>query len=193
MKSRALVALPALIVVATLGGAVGASATARTFVNSATHNLLVPNTRNSAVTACHTSQVRFRLVSSGGAAGTAYYAIVFTRRAGAACSLRGYPRVAFLAHPGGSTVGAPASHNPRNAVATITIASGGSASALLGIARYQNYTPSACKSHSVSGLRVTLPGSTTSGYLGLPVGSAACSTQVHQLSVTSIVAGQTGM
>jgi hypothetical protein len=43
-----------------------------------------------------------------GAAGTVYYPVEFTNISGSACTLYGFPGVAFVTKPGGSVIGAPA-------------------------------------------------------------------------------------
>jgi hypothetical protein len=132
-----------------------------------------------------------RLGEGGAAAGTAYQPIVLTNHGSSTCALRGYPGVAFVASTGGQ-VGSAASRNPQQPVTTILIASGSSASALLGIADHQNFPPGECLSHPVSGLRIYPPGNTAAAYVPLKTASAACSTQVGQLNVAAVVTGSTG-
>jgi hypothetical protein len=106
--------------------------------------------------------------------------------------LRGYPGVAFVARATGRQVGSAASHNPQQPVTTILIAPGSSASALLGIANYQNFPPGKCLNLPVSGLRIYPPRSTASAYVPFKTTSTACSTQVGQLQVAAVVMGSTG-
>jgi hypothetical protein len=141
---------------------------------------------------CRISQLSVRLGNGGAAAGTAYQPIVLTNHGSRACALRGYPRVAFVAPATGRQVGSAASHNPQQPVTTILVAPDSSASALLGIAAYQNFPPGQCLSHPVSGLRIYPPGSTVAAYVPLKTASTACSTQVGQLGVAAVVTGSTG-
>jgi len=141
---------------------------------------------------CQTSQVSVRLGKSGAAAGTAYQPIVFTNHGSSTCALRGYPGVAFVAPDTGRQVGSAARHDPQHPVTTILIAPASSASALFGIATYQNYPPKQCLSHPVSGLRIYPPGNTAAVYVPFTTASAACSTQVEQLNVAALVTGSTG-
>ena len=141
---------------------------------------------------CRTSQLSLRLGNGGAAAGTAYQPIVLTNHGSRTCALRGYPGVAFVAHSTGRQVGSAASHNPQQPVTTILIAPDSNASALLGIADYQNFPPGECLSHRVSGLRIYPPGSTAAAYVPFKTASTACSTQVGQLDVAAVVTGSTG-
>jgi len=141
---------------------------------------------------CRTSQLSVRLGNGGGAAGTAYQPIVFTNRGASTCTLRGYPGVAFVAPATGRQVGSPASRNPQQPVRAILVAPASSASALLGIADYQNFSPKQCLSRPVSGVRIYPPGNTAAAYVPFKTASAACSTQVGQLSVAAVVHGSTG-
>ena len=141
---------------------------------------------------CRTSQLSVRLGNGRGAAGTAYQPVVFTNRGTGTCALRGYPGVAFVAPATGRQVGSPASRNPQQPVRAILVAPASSASALLGIADYQNFSPKQCLSRPVSGVRIYPPGNTAAAYVPFKTASAACSTQVGQLSVAAVVHGSTG-
>ena len=141
---------------------------------------------------CLTSQLSARLGKGGAAAGTAYQAIVFTNHGSSTCAVRGYPGVAFVAPDTGRQVGTAAGHDPQHPVTTILIAPASSASALLGIANYQNFPPKQCLSHPVGGLRIYPPGNTATAYVPFTTASAACSTQVEQLKVAALVTGSTG-
>jgi hypothetical protein len=99
---------------------------------------------------------------------------------------------AFVAPATGRQVGAVASPNPQVPVTTILIAPDSSVSALLGIANYQNFPAGECLSHPVSGLRIYPPGNTAAAHVPFKTASAACSTQVGQLSVAAVVTGTTG-
>lgn len=150
----------------------------------------IPSPAGSAPT-CRTSQLSVRMGNGGAAAGTAYQPIVFTNHGTSSCALRGYPGVALVA-TAGRQVGSAASRNPQQAVMTILVAPASSASALLGIARYQNFPPKQCLSRPVSGLRIYPPGNTAAAYVPFKSASAACSTQVGQLNVAAVVNGSTG-
>jgi hypothetical protein len=141
---------------------------------------------------CRTSQLLVGLKLSGHAAGTTYYAIVFSRHGAARCALRGYPGVSFVAPVTGHQVGAPASRNARNPVRTVVVGNGSAASALLGIANHALFA-TRCNSRPVSGLRVYPPGGATAVYLPFRHLAAACSTMVGQLSVAAVVPGTTAL
>lgn len=141
---------------------------------------------------CRTNELSVRLGDGEGAAGTSYRPIVFTNHGSGSCTLSGYPGVAFVAPATGRQEGSAALHNPQQPVRTIVIAPASSASALLGVANYQNYPQQQCLSHPVSGLRIYPPGNTEAAYLRFETASAACSTQVEQLHVSAVVTGSAG-
>lgn len=140
---------------------------------------------------CRTSQLSVRVGKSGAAAGTAYQPIVLTNHGSSACAMRRYPGVAFVAPDTGRQVGSAACHDPQQPGTTIRIAPASSASALLGIATYQNFPPKQCLSHPVSGLRIYPPGNTAAAYVPFESATAACSTKVKQLNVAALVTGST--
>jgi hypothetical protein len=57
---------------------------------------------------CLTSDLRLAVGRPNGAAGTIYHPLDFTNESSAACTMYGYPGVAFVTARGGSVVGAPA-------------------------------------------------------------------------------------
>jgi hypothetical protein len=68
-----------------------------------------------------------------GAAGTAFYPLDFTNTSGSACTMYGYPGVAFVSSPGGSLVGPPAKRRPPAAPALVTVGPGATAHATLAV------------------------------------------------------------
>ncbi len=208
-----LVVLPLVLLAAACSGSSGPSSASSTAPATATaaDTATTPSTPTATVTAapspsrspssspspagsaptCRTSQLSVRLGNGGAAAGTAYQSIVFTNHGSSKCALRGYPGVAFVA-TAGRQVGSAASRNPQQPVMTIVVAPASSASALLGIANYQNFSPKDCLSRPVSGLRIYPPGNTAAAYVPFKTASAGCSTQVGQLHVTAVVNGSTG-
>jgi hypothetical protein len=71
--------------------------------------------------------------ASGGAAGTIYYPLDFTNASGSACTMYGYPGVAFVSSPGGSQVGAGAGRATGTIPALVTLAPGATAHATLAV------------------------------------------------------------
>jgi len=71
--------------------------------------------------------------AANGAAGTIYYPIDFTNASSSACSMYGYPGVAFVTSPGGSQVGAAAGRRSSTAPALVTLEPGATAHATLAV------------------------------------------------------------
>ena len=142
---------------------------------------------------CRTSGLSVKLGGSNGAAGSIYRPLIFTNTGTASCTLRGYPGVSFVAPKSGDQVGAAGSRNAQHAVTTVTLAAGGSASAVVQIVDEGNYPPSRCKASAVSGLRVYPPGNTDAAYVAFGSNSTACSTDVGGLTVMAVVGGTAGM
>ncbi|MEJ2871008.1 protein kinase [Actinomycetospora sp. OC33-EN08] len=109
--------------------------------------------------------------------------VVFTNRGEAACTLRGFPAVSFVA--GGKTVGKPASRAGARGPA-VALAPGGSVAATLRIVPVKEFDAKNCAAVDVSGLRVRAPGTTAPATL--PRAGKACSGTVGkpQLTVTTV-------
>jgi len=82
---------------------------------------------------CVTTDLRLTVGAANGAAGTIYYPLDFTNTSGSACTIYGYPGVAFVRSPHGSQVGAPAGRASITAPALVTLASGATAHATLAV------------------------------------------------------------
>jgi hypothetical protein len=141
---------------------------------------------------CRLASLSVRLGPAGHAAGSTYRPVVFTNTGGAACTLRGYPGVAYVAPTSGRQVGAEASRDDAVRIRTVTLAPGGHAAALLQLVNPFNYPAADCVAKTVSGLRVYPPGSTTAAYVAFARHRKACSSDVHQLSTRVVVRGTTG-
>jgi len=146
-----------------------------------------------ATSMCSTGGLSLHLGQPGDAAGSRYQPIVFTNTTETTCTLAGYPGVSFVAPGTGHQVGAAASRNAQHPTATIALAPGASASALLQIADYANYPSAGCNAARVSGLRVYPPGNTAAAYIPFRDGRHnACSSDDQQLAVDAVVAGASG-
>lgn len=91
-----------------------------------------------------------------------------------ACTLYGYPGVAWVAGADGHQVGAAAvrqAESTQSAENTVTLAPGALASAPFDIVNAQAFAPSECKAVPVRGLRVYPPGQTAALFLSLPTAS----------------------
>ena len=71
---------------------------------------------------CATTNLKLAVGQPNGAAGTIFYPLDFTNTGSAACTMYGYPGVAFVSSPGGSQIGAPASRRSPPVPALITVA-----------------------------------------------------------------------
>lgn len=139
---------------------------------------------------CRTSQLHVYAGNSNGAAGTIYYDIIFTNTSASSCVLRGYPGISFVTalSNAGSQVGADAKRNSVYPVATITIAPGASAHALLGIAQAGNFDASTCNPVNTHYMKVFPPGETVATYFSFATQTCA-STSTPTMHVSTIVSG----
>lgn len=113
------------------------------------------------------------------AAGSAYYPIDFTNTGGAPCTLLGYPGVSFVTGKSGgnsAALGAPATRNSGAPAATVTLATGGDAHAVLQVVDAGNYSASACHPVTAHWLRVYPPGQ--AGAVYAPFTAQVCSARL---------------
>jgi Domain of unknown function (DUF4232) len=82
---------------------------------------------------CATTDLKLAVGQPNGAAGTIFYPLGFTNTSSAACTMYGYPGVAFVSSPGGSVIGAPANRRSPPAPVLITVAAGATAHATLAV------------------------------------------------------------
>jgi hypothetical protein len=82
---------------------------------------------------CSTTDLKLTVGAANGAAGTIFYPLNFTNTSSSACTMFGYPGVAFVSSPGGSQIGAPASRRVAAAPTVITVAPGATAHATLAV------------------------------------------------------------
>ncbi len=138
--------------------------------------------------ACTTTNLTVSLGTPEGTAGSAIYPLHLTNKGTAACTVTGYPGVSFVAPGSGAQVGKPASRSPGSAP-TVTLSPGAEATAELQVTDYLNYPPSSCAATPVAGLRVYPPANTASAFVAFTTSTRACSTQVPQLTVQTLLAG----
>jgi len=129
--------LASLAVLATACGSSGPAATpTRTVTVTATASApaspgMTPSP--SALQPCATTDLKLTVGTASGAAGTIFYPLDFTNTSGSACTMYGYPGVAFASSPGGSQIGAPASRRTSAAPTVITVPPGATAHATLAV------------------------------------------------------------
>jgi Protein of unknown function (DUF4232) len=119
---------------------------------------------------CAVSDLTVTIGQGNGAAGSIYYPLDFTNTSGAACTMYGYPGVAFVTRSGatasaGSILGAPAVRNPAFTAKLVTLASGATAHASLQVQMARSYPAATCKPVTGHWLRVYPPGSYAALYV----------------------------
>ncbi len=140
---------------------------------------------------CRTSQLRVTVGTTGGAAaGTSYLPLDFTNVSGRSCILSGYPRVSFVMGSPGRQVGDAGADDINFGPVTVTVASGASAHAWLGIAAVGNYPPSQCAPVTARRLRVYPPGQSSPLYAGIK--AWACSKNISNSSPLLITPVRSG-
>ena len=124
-----------------------------------------------ATPACATSGLDIWLNTQGsGAAGTIYYNLEFTNLSGSTCTLFGYPGVSGT-DLNGTQLGSAAVRIGGTSQ-TVTLASGATATALLGIVQGGIFPPAQCGPVTAAGLRVYPPNQSQSKRVPFPF--AAC-------------------
>jgi hypothetical protein len=111
-----------------------------------------------------------------GAAGTSYVPIDFTNISGHSCAMYGFPGVSFVTGPGGGQIGSAASRQTTFGSQTVTLASGGTAHAWLGIADAGNFPPSSCHPVTAHWLKIYPPNQFAALYAKFT--SLVCSKQI---------------
>ncbi|MDR3034095.1 MAG: DUF4232 domain-containing protein [Kitasatospora sp.] len=115
---------------------------------------------------CPTSALRARVnkTKGGAAAGTSYVALDFTNISSHSCDLFGFPGVSFRTGNPGSVIGAPASRQTTFGPETVSLASGATAHAWLGLVDVGNFSPSACGPVTAHWLKIYPPDQFTALY-----------------------------
>src|SRR5215469_13906833 len=131
-------------------------------------------------TQCPTSALRVVVnkTRGGAAAGTSYVPIDFTNTSGHSCDMFGFPGVSFVTGNPGSQIGAPASRQTTFGPETVTLASGATAHAWLGVVDAGNFSPSACGPVTAHWLKIYPPDQYTALY-------SSFTTQVCSKKVTA--------
>ena len=149
---------------------------------------------SAAVTACATAALKVvvNTAKAGGAAGSIYYPLDFTNISGSPCTLFGYPGVSFVTGQSGTQLGRAATRNPVAHPATLTLAPGDVAHAMLQVAEAGNYNAAQCKPVTAHWLKVFPPDQVSAAYAHFT--TTACSARLphgigSQLSVSAIQPG----
>ena len=132
---------------------------------------------------CATGDLTVQVSSTGGAAGSATYAVRFTNSSDRDCTLSGYPEVSFI-DDSGAVLGAPAIPASEQTGEATRLRPGRSAQAILRSTQPELYGQQ-CSRTSAAGLRVHAPDS--EGSLDVALSLPACAdAQVQQLSIGPI-------
>jgi len=115
--------------------------------------------------------------------------VVFTNAGATSCTLHGYPGVSFVGGGNGTQLGAAADFDPSVAVASVTLAPGGSAHAPLKIAMAGNYDAADCQPSAADGLRIYPPGETHSLFIATTDYTACLDAGVHLIMVQTVQPG----
>ena len=165
MDTRSLAAGCAGVLVAALAAACGSQAApASSPAGGRTHSSATsPASAGSApmipASQCPTALLRATVnkAQGSGAAGTSYVPIDFTNVSGHGCDMFGFPGVSFVTGPGGSQIGAAAARQTSFGGVTVTLASGATAHAWVGIADAGNFPAASCVPVTAHWLKVYPP------------------------------------
>lgn len=115
---------------------------------------------------CPASTLRVTVdkAKGSGAAGTSYVPLDFTNISSHSCDLYGFPGVSFVTGSGGSQIGSPASRQTTFGAQAVTLASGATAHAWLGIADAGNFPAASCQPVTAHWLKVYPPDQTQALY-----------------------------
>ena len=132
---------------------------------------------------CSSSALKVSLGPANGAAGTTFYPVKFVNRGKLGCTLSGYPGVSAVTGSG-KQIGSPASRIP-SSYKTVTVLSGKSASAVVGIVETGNFSRSQCAPVTAAALKVFAPGQSKAVRINKTF-STCSSTTVISLTVSPV-------
>jgi serine/threonine protein kinase len=139
--------------------------------------------------ACTTTGLSASVGDSEGAAGTVDSTIDFTNTGSSPCTLYGYPGVS-LVNSSAAQIGAAATRSTTQAPSLVTIASGGKANFVLGVADAENYPSGTCQPQASADLKIYPPNQKQAMEISFNTTGCANSS-VKPLSVTVVSAGAT--
>lgn len=164
------------------------AATTTVTVTSSAPAASAPGTASSASTsaaACATTALKVSQSAPNGAAGHFDVTLVFTNNSGAACTLYGYPGVSLLS-AAQKQIGLAAKRSGK-AFKLVTLAPGGTGSAVLDIVDALNFPATTCSPEKAAYLRIYPPNQTASVLLANT--SEGCAKSVQILTIDPVVAG----
>jgi hypothetical protein len=137
-----------------------------------------------AAAGCAPDALRLAIGPASGTAGSFYYPLQFTNVSGSACTMYGYPGVAFVTGPSGKTIGGPAVRDPAFPRELVTLAPGAVAHASLQVAIAANYPANVCDPVTAHWLQVYPPNQYTALYV--PFTAQTCTGSVPSGSTLGI-------
>lgn len=147
---------------------------------------------------CPAADLKLTIGTGNGAAGSIYYPLDFTNTGSAACTMYGYPGVAFVTKDGGTgaggtVLGKPAFRDAAFAPKLVTLAPGATAYASLQVQVAENYPAATCKPVTGHWLQVYPPGSKAAEYVRFT--AVTCSGKIPSgstLGIDVVLPGPTG-
>jgi hypothetical protein len=136
------------------------------------------------IAGCAPDALRLAVGPASGTAGSFYYPLQFTNVSGSACTMYGYPGVAFVTGPGGSPIGGPAVRDPAFPGELVTLAPGAVAHASLQVAIAANYPAKMCDPATAHWLQVYPPNQYTALYV--PFTAQTCTGSIPSGSTLGI-------
>lgn len=136
---------------------------------------------------CETQNLSGTVSDGNGAAGSAYYYVVFKNIGAAPCTVYGYPGVSVGAGSPVQQVGQPASRNPQVNPMIVTLIPNAHAYAILRITDALNYPANDCDPKPATSLRVYPPNNNTLLYI--PLSTTACSSKLVTMTIEAVQPG----
>lgn len=139
---------------------------------------------------CRTGDLDVKVATGGSDEDVQRMNLVFTNKSGRECTLTGHPAVSWVSAEK-TQINDTFEREPAEQKATVKLAPGAPAHAVLLVDSAENYDDETCKPVKVSGLRVVPPGETASATVDLP--QTVCSAAgVSIAGVEQITAGPGG-
>ncbi len=150
-----------------------------------------PSTSGQAVVAaCTTAGLRVSKGDNKGAAGTIYTNIDFTNTSGSACVLEGYAGVSLVSagDTAATQIGDDAKRTTTTRVRPVTLASGQTAHAVVGVAEAGNFPASKCRPVIAHWMKVFPPNQRTAAFFSFTTKTCGNS-KVPTMTISAISAG----
>lgn len=127
--------------------------------------------------------------AGGAAAGSEHLDIVLTNTSQRSCFLQGWPGVSLVTGGDGEQLGAAAEQDRSSAHATVTLAPGASAKALVTLAEAGNYSSAQCDPERADGFRVYPPGEKAAIFIEKSGITGCADDSVDLLTIAAVRAG----